>query len=252
MRIFVRLCLFVCLAAVTAVLVGGQVARAADVDLALVLAIDCSYSVDSSEYGLQISGLAAALRHPKIHQAIASGPNKRIAITVVQWANSATQVPVMPWRIIQSPQSALLLASHIEALPRVVSGGGTSISAMLRFGFKMLETAPFTADRRAIDLVSDGRNNSGVSPRMIRRYIANNGVTINGLTILNEVKTLDLYFEDNVIAGPGRFVMVADSYSQFAKAIYRKLRREISRTGTSDLTPKLRPDHQLAWRSEQN
>ncbi len=36
------------------------------VDLELILAVDCSYSVDTAEFDLQKIGLAEAFRHPAI------------------------------------------------------------------------------------------------------------------------------------------------------------------------------------------
>ncbi|MDP6873633.1 MAG: DUF1194 domain-containing protein [Alphaproteobacteria bacterium] len=197
------------------------------VDLALVLAIDCSNSVDLMEYDLQTGGLANAFRSSEIIAAIASGPTRRIGVTVVQWADSYRQMTVVPWHIVSNRQSALLLADEIARTPRYVHGGSTSITGMMTHGYQLLSRIPFAAHRKAIDITADGRNNEGGSPGAARDRLSAKGITINGLAILNEIQTLDLYFQRNVIGGPGNFVIRANDYEDFRVAIWRKLLREI-------------------------
>ena len=236
--------LFAGLLAVLNTMIGAiGAARAADaVDLALVLAIDCSYSVDSAEYDLQIDGMAYAFSHPHMIGAIASGPHQRIAVTLVQWANSSTQATVLPWRILRSPQSITNFARELSGISRVVPGGGTSITGMMRYAYGLLSRKPFKARRMVIDIVADGRNNSGGDPRQTRDILAALGITVNGLTILNEVPTLDAYFKRNIIGGPGNFVIKANEYPQFKQAIFRKRLREIEGPGVANL-PRLYPEN---------
>ena len=211
----------------------GLRAQAMDVDLALVLAIDCSFSVDTTEFRLQMRGLGQAFRRSEIHQAIAQGKTGRIAIAVFQWSDDRSQLIVVPWTIVSGSSSAIALADQLENMPRKLAEGGTSISSSMRFGAAMLEAIPMRAERRVIDISSDGRNNIGVSPDRVRNQIVRRGITINGLVIINEWPTLDTYFEQQVVGGPAHFVIVANDYPAYAEAIYRKLLREITGPGIS-------------------
>ena len=197
------------------------------VDLALILAIDCSYSVDRREYNLQITGLSQAFRRPEILAAIQSGKYKRIAVAVVQWSDLSHQSIVIPWRIVSDEASAALLADTVAVLPRTLAEGGTSITAAMGFSANMLRSLPFHADRLVMDIAADGRNNNGGDPRPMRDAVVAQGITINGLSILNEVPTLDRYFELYITGGPANFVEIANDYGAYSIAIYRKLLREI-------------------------
>lgn len=197
------------------------------VDLALLLSIDCSYSVDTREFRLQTNGTAHALRKPEILAAIKAGPLKRIAVSVVQWSDDKNQKITVPWTIISSAKDIEKLASLIEGQPRYLAEGGTSITGLMRYAVGVLATAPVVAERQVLDISSDGRNNKGGRPHVVRDQLNQFGITINGLTILNEFPTLNHYFEKYIIGGYGSFVIVANDYEDFEKAIYRKLLREI-------------------------
>ncbi len=197
------------------------------VDLALLLSIDCSYSVDTREFRLQTNGTAHALRKPEILAAIKAGPLKRIAVSVVQWSDDKNQKITVPWTIISSEADIEKLANMIEQQPRYLADGGTSITGLMRYAAGVLATAPVEAERQVLDISSDGRNNKGGRPHVVRDQLDQFGITINGLTILNEFPTLNHYFEKYIIGGYGSFVIVAKDYEDFEKAIYRKLLREI-------------------------
>lgn len=202
-------------------------ARAEPVDLALVLAIDCSYSVDSREFALQKTGLARAFRNPLILAAIQAGERKSIAVSVIEWSKPGLQEVAVPWFLVRDAASAEALAARIEAMPRLTAEGATSISSMIQFGIAYLAASPLPGARKVIDISADGRNNSGEKITTARALARSYGVTINGLAILNEVKTLDYYFEKYMISGFGAFVMRADDYDHYATAILRKLLQEI-------------------------
>ena len=197
------------------------------VDLELVLAIDCSYSVDAREFELQKIGLAQAFRNPAVLAAIQAGKHKTIAVSVVEWSKPGVQEVVVPWTLVRDGAGAEALAARIEAVPRLTAEGATSISSMIRFGIAYLAANPISGARRVIDISADGRNNAGqkiaAAGALARAY----GVTINGLAILNEIPTLHFYFEQQVISGPDAFVMEANDYEDYAVAILRKLIREI-------------------------
>ncbi|MBL8905177.1 MAG: DUF1194 domain-containing protein [Rhizobiales bacterium] len=202
------------------------------VDLALVLAIDCSFSVDSNEFRLQMEGLGRAFLHRKIHEAISQGATGRIAVTALQWSDESNQMVIVPWTIISNPDQAEALGQLLARMPRRLAEGGTSISTALQFSAMQFEFAP-SAERRVIDISSDGRNNIGPPVNLARDRVVARGITINALTILNEWPTLDQYFERNVVGGQGHFVIPAEDYVSYADAIYRKLLREIVGPGIS-------------------
>ena len=203
-----------------------------EVDLALVLAVDCSFSVDSREFNLQMEGMGRAFMREEVKRAITQGPRQRIAVAVVQWSDDMNQKVVLPWTIISGPADADELGKILFNTRRQLAEGGTSISTALVYSGALFAAAP-SAERRVIDMSSDGRNNSGPPVKPVRDRLVADGLTINGLTILNEWPTLDIYFENNVVGGANNFVMPANDYADYEDAIYRKLLREITGPGIS-------------------
>ena len=201
-----------------------------DVDLALVLAIDCSFSVDSNEFRLQMEGLGRAFMRDEVKKAISRGQRQRIAITAMQWSDDNNQAVILPWTIIAGNADADEVGQVLAAFPRRLAQGGTSISTALLYAASLFDSAP-TAERRVIDVSSDGRNNVGQPVRPVRDRIVAQGITINGLTIINEWPTLEVYFDNNVVGGSGYFVIPANDYEAYGEAIYRKLLREITGPG---------------------
>jgi len=211
-------------------LIAGPCARSharAGVDLNLVLAVDCSSSVDEQEFDLQIRGTAAAFRAAEIHQAIARGEFGVIAVTLVQWSGADSQFISVPWRRIRDSASARALADEIEGLTRRTDEGSTSISAVITFAADLLAANPARASRAVIDIAGDGANNGGIRVDLARDIAVAQGIVVNGLTILNDVQYLHYYFRNHVIGGSGAFVEIAADYSDFARAIRKKLLREI-------------------------
>ena len=203
-----------------------------DVDLALVLAVDCSFSVDLGEFALQMEGLGQAFRRAEVKRAITLGNLQRIAVSVVQWSDESNQKVVLPWTIIASDDDAELLGERLAVMPRQLAEGGTSISSALLYSEALLTKAP-SSPRRVVDVSSDGRNNVGVPVAAVRDRLVARGITINALTILNEWPTLNVYFQNQVAGGQGNFVIPANDYEAYAEAIYRKLLKEITGPGIS-------------------
>lgn len=197
------------------------------VDLLLVLAIDCSYSVDYDEYDLQRQGIAQALVDPEIREAIGTGPNGAIAIAIVQWSSERSQVLALPWTLLDGSRAAEAAAARISTLQRTTQDGATSISQAIAYSVGVLNNSPYRAVRRIIDISGDGRNNNGRPVEPFREAAAAQGITINGLSILNEEPTLDYYFRQRIIAGFGAFVMPANGYDDYRDAIRRKMLKEI-------------------------
>jgi len=207
--------------------VGDPAIAQSVVDVQLVLAVDTSGSVNQARFDLQMRGYAAAFRDPRILQAIRGGKTQSIAITMVQWSDPSAQVQVVPWTRINDEASAGAVAALIDETPRRLSGGGTSISGAIDYAMKLFPEAPFQGLRRAIDISGDGSNNSGRPAARARDEAVAAGATINGLPILELEPNLDHYFRDNVIGGPGAFMIVADRFDNFADAILKKLIIEI-------------------------
>jgi Protein of unknown function (DUF1194) len=202
-------------------------AAEAQVDLQLVLAVDTSGSVNMYRFELQKKGYAAAFRNPRVLAAIRSGTFQAIAVTMHQWTSPRLQVLTVPWMEVKDETSAEALASAIENTPRRLFSGGTSISGAIDYSRLILAQSPFTATRRTIDVSGDGANNIGRPAQLARDEAVRDGITINGLPILSIEPDLDTYYFENVIGGPGAFMVSADSYESFAEAILKKLIIEI-------------------------
>jgi hypothetical protein len=214
-----------------ALLLIGHAARAqTPVDLQLVLAVDASGSVNQTRFDLQKGGYAAAFRNPRVIEAIAAGARHSIAVAMVQWTGPTLHVQIIDWTQVSDATSAQALASAIEAAPRRLFGGGTSLSGAIDYAMTMLAASPFRGARRIIDVSGDGSNNAGRPAALARDEAVHAGVVINGLPITWIEPGLDLYYRDNVIGGPGAFVVAVDSYDNFADAILNKLVTEIAET----------------------
>ena len=216
---------------------AGAEGNAETVDLEIVLAVDASGSVDMREFQLQMSGIAAAFRDTDIHDAIATGPYQKIAVSVVVWADGTLPKDKTPWHIVGSVPSALAFADMVERHPRRV-GGGTGIGDGVAYAMQMISANKIKALRSVVDVSGDGKETParGVTAILLpqaRLMARARNVTVNGLAILEDEPELDDWYRNNVIAGPGSFVMKAESFEDFETAIKRKLLREIEvRIGT--------------------
>jgi hypothetical protein len=220
---------------VIACLGAASPVAAVPVDLELVLAVDVSRSVDPEEAKLQREGYITALQHPRVLQAIRSAPHGRIAAIYVEWAGVDTQYTVVPWTVIEDDKSAASFIERIAAAP-YVARNWTSISGAIDYSVPLFENNGFEGTRRVIDISGDGRTNQGRPTAAARDDAVAAGITINGLPVINERLNfyrppegdLDVYYRDNVIGGPGAFMIVAENFSAFTGAILSKLIREIA------------------------
>lgn len=204
-----------------------QAAAQVPVDLELVLAIDCSYSVDSEEFALQVFGLSDAFRSPEVVTAIRNGRFQRIGVSVVQWSSFQSQELAVPWTLVEDSLSAAALSARIEQMPRLTAEGATSISGAIDAAMDAFALSPFSSFRRVIDISGDGRNNSGPPLDLSRARAFSQNITINALAILNDIPTLDYYYREKLIGGPAAFVIKANDYEDYVKAIRLKLLKEI-------------------------
>jgi Protein of unknown function (DUF1194) len=206
-------------------------AEADEVDLALVLAVDASGSVDAREFRLQLDGIAYAVTSDDVVAAALSGPRRKIAVNFVTWGDPDEPKFQTGWRIIASRADALSFASEVRTgLPR--QGGGTGLGVAVGYGLALLRNSGIHAARSVIDVSGDGPESWELrEPRfkLPQAHIVREaeGVTVNGLAILTDRKDLVEYYHANVIGGAGSFVMSANVYEDFAQAMRRKLLREI-------------------------
>jgi hypothetical protein len=214
-----------------------QPATAEGVDLKLLLAVDVSMSVDPDEYALQLRGIAKALRHPDVIQAIRIAAPNGVAMALMQWGGPREQAMSVPWTVVRDQVTAEVFAAQISGVVRPATSGGTAIGDALSRGLALLNENRFESIRQVIDLSGDGRTNQGNSPGPIRARAARTGITINGLVILNEEPQLDLYYLERVVGGPGAFVLPARDFDDFARAIRIKLIREIAGDMVASVTP---------------
>src|SRR5260370_21678099 len=221
---------------------------AEQVDLLLVLSSDVSRSVDHPKFLLQREGYAAAVSDPHVLEAIKSGPQQRIAVCFVEWSGFGAQKLVIDWTIIDGPDPARKFGDQLLELPRAFADR-TSISGGIEFAAAQLERAPFESARHTIDVSGDRTNNAALDVKLARDEVVAKGIVINGLVILtdrpvpwnaehtNPPGGLEKYYQDNVIGGPGAFVLVAENFNAFGRAIIKKLIAEIPRlAGTPPLT----------------
>lgn len=212
-------------------------AKGADptVDVELVLAVDVSYSMDMDELALQREGYAQAIISKEFLQALKSGPNGRIAVTYFEWAASTDQKIVIPWRVIDGPETADAVASEIVKTP-IRRASRTSISGAINFALPLFEENPHRGLRRVIDISGDGPNNNGMPVTLARDAAVEKGIIINGLPIMvkepsystMDIDNLDAYYEDCVIGGPGSFVVTIKERDKFKEAIRTKLLLEVA------------------------
>lgn len=211
---------------------------AQEVDLELVLAMDGSGSISETEFKLQLIGTAAAFRDPSVQQAIQSGPHGRIAVSLLIWSDAAFEKFTTPWYVLDTPTSAnqfanLLQGYHQQITRRLgIGGGGTGIGSGVAFALDMIRANEFQGLRKVIDVSGDGTETDPwfkkaiKLPGALERARAQN-VTVNGLAILTDFVWLDTYYRENVVSGPGSFVIRADGFEDYAGAILEKLNREI-------------------------
>ena len=196
-------------------------------------------SIDEVEFNLQRKGYAAAVTDPQVLRAIVGGRHHAIALTFVEWSGAADQNVVVDWTVVRDEEGAGGVAATILAAPRSFLGR-TSISAAIDYAVERFAMAPAQADKRILDVSGDGTNNSGRAVTEARDQAIAAGITINGLAIINTQANpgyafhtqppggLPKYYEENVIGGPGAFLIQVENFDTFAEAITRKLVTEIA------------------------
>jgi Protein of unknown function (DUF1194) len=208
-------------------------------DLALVLAIDGSGSINDRDFSLQQHGYAAAFGDTRVQAALASAGTVDVAVVV--WGDAEMPAQVLDWQRLTGPGDRARLAADIAGMSRRVTGD-TGIGSGLSLALDLLDRDQACAARRIVNVSGDGRESFGPRPRhhipltMARARAGSMGVTINALAVTSAAPGLESYYRERVILGPDAFVMAVAGYEDFAEAIARKLAREIALPMVADLT----------------
>jgi Ca-activated chloride channel family protein len=210
---------------VAGVALGASVQATQACDLALVLAVDVSGSVDTEEYKIQMQGLAEALRDGAISEALVV---REAAVQVIQWTGTGRHRVSVPWTRIRTFDDTDLLADEIENDQRIWRNFSTALGEAVRFAQRSFDAVPDCA-RRVIDVSGDGRSNEGIRPPELHASLLADGIIVNGLAIEAYDKGLTAYFEEQLIVGPGAFAMRAATFKEYPDRIRRKLLREITK-----------------------
>lgn len=212
--------------------------RAANIDLEVILATDVSRSIDATEFALQRQGYAAALTDPQVLAAIQRQPHGAIGICFVEFSGPHQQKVVIDWTRLATARDAAAVAAALRTAPRSFTGR-TAVGTAIDFAAAHFAAAPWQGARRVIDISGDGTSNAGRPVTEARDDAVRRGITINGLAIINNKVDLGysphthppgglpLYYRRNVIGGSGAFLVVVKNFGSFAKAMAKKLAREI-------------------------
>ena len=202
---------------------AGSLAQACD--LALVLAVDVSGSVDPQEYRIQMDGLAEALRDGIVAEALVDA---QAWLTLVQWTGSSRQQTSIAWAQMTTFDAVEAFAERVTQEPRLWRNYSTAIGEALHYSLASFDDIP-DCRRKVIDVSGDGSSNEGLSPRDMHAALNAEKVTVNAVVIETDGEDLTGYFWENVITGEGAFVMTANGFADYPDRIRRKLQRETVR-----------------------
>jgi hypothetical protein len=221
---------------------AGAAGAPVAVDAAIVLAADVSRSIDDGEFALERRGYADAIQSQQLIDAISTGPHGAIALSYVEWAGEGEEKVVVDWAVIRNDADARAFTAALTAAPRSFVGR-TAIGSAIDYAFALFAESAFETDRRVIDVSGDGTNNQGRMVTDARDAAVGAGAVINGLSIFNRKAAamggylalhtnppggIENYYRDNVIGGPGAFVIPIDDFKSFGEAMVRKLVNEIA------------------------
>ena len=200
------------------------------VSIELVFAVDTSISVDGFEYGIMMKGIADAFRKPEIIDLIEH--HEGVAVALFQWSSEISEYDMIDWHLLKKPASILNFADKVEAVERAPRTGFTALGEAIVFAVRMISENSFEGRHLKVDVAGDGRNNFGIQVSKAHEKAKQFEIVINGLPILTttdkEAGNLVNYYREEVILGPGAFIETASEYSDFARAFFRKLKRELS------------------------
>ncbi len=212
--------------ALAALLILAASPVAAECRLALLLALDVSASVDPREDALQRGGLARALLDPAVVDAFLADPERGVSLGIFEWSGPYAQAGLVDWLDIASQDDLALAAGVLAGSERSRDDMPTALGYALGHAARLFDTGP-DCDARTLDVSGDGRNNEGFPPGSAYRAYAFSGVTVNGLAIAGGEAGVAEYYRTELIHGPGAFVIEADGFRDYERAMRVKLLREL-------------------------
>ncbi|MCB1338068.1 MAG: DUF1194 domain-containing protein [Maritimibacter sp.] len=222
---------------------------------ALALGLDVSGSVDAGEYRLQLDGLAAALTHPDVADALLAVSAPPVQLAVYEWSGPTAQAMILDWTAVTDTGVLADVAARLRATRRAPADPSTGLGAAILTGARLLARVP-ACWQRTLDISGDGVSNTGPRPQDLDApELA--GITVNALVIGPEargapegVRGLLGYFETEVIRGPGAFAEPALDFHSYEAAMVRKLLRELQGLVISAAEPAAGPASGPAPRPE--
>ena len=199
---------------------------AAACEVALMLAVDVSGSVDPDEYRIQMDGLAAGLRDRSVLAALVDGQSK---LALMQWTGSSRQRVVIDWTTMHDDAAVYAFANEVVETRRVWRNFSTAIGEALALSLPYFAQVPECA-RHVIDISGDGPSNEGRAPQSVWSALRAANITVNALVIEASIPGLTAYFESDVITGPGAFAATANTFEDYPDEIARKLLRELTKS----------------------
>lgn len=198
------------------------------VDVALVLALDGSASVDFDEFDLMARAIGTAFQDPDVIAGLLGGERRAGCACLLLWSGTGAQDVLVDWTRLASPDDAHRFGRLIADAPRLVRPGATAIGEALLAAARLLARIPAPSTRQVIDVIGDGRSNEGTPSGSVRDRLVAAGVTINGLCLLHEEPDVLRHYEAEVIGGPGAFALPCPDPPGFARAMRLKLLRELT------------------------
>lgn len=212
---------------------------------ALVLGLDVSGSVDGTEYQLQLEGLARALESPEVQAVALAMPQAPIRLAVFEWGGETQQRLLVDWTGLRTTGDLARVAAQLRSAQSHYDDPNTAIGSAILWGVEMLQEQECW--QKTLDISGDGPSNKGPHPGSLTKASVT-GITVNGLVVgpqsrantskdLSQVTSLQAYYKRHVIRGPGAFVETAVDYEDFARAMQRKLQREMATPQVVQIRP---------------
>ncbi len=201
-------------------------------DLALVLAMDASSSVNEKEYDLQLKGMAAALLDTEVTEAILSLGGMYMA--AFEWNGRTNQKMLFNWSQLNTEADIFALAQALATHKRNSVRSPTALGSALGFAHRLFPALPVPCIRQVIDVSGDGLNNEGITPEKVYALWDFSKITVNGLAIKgtdplhdNIHQDIEDYYRQKVLKGNASFLVVAENFESFEEAMKKKLLKEI-------------------------
>lgn len=211
-------------------------------DANLITALDVSDSVMRHDETLEFEGLANAIVHPAVLDAIAGGRHGRIGFGVFTWSSGGRFEVLVPWTLIATIEDAEAVAATLRgfgidrsAWKRPDNGSGvrgeaptlrTDISDTIDFATALTLAAPQPTPRPVINVCANGIDNVAEDPRAARDRALGAGMVLNGL-VIGDDDGLAGYFGAHVQGGAGSFVLEVREPAALVDAMVEKLLRDL-------------------------